>query len=140
MGKGHITKAKVPKREAALIVDDIDLDIVRQPLLFQLAPNESSGERCCVKRYIKISSKIGNGADMILMPMRENDAEQIVATLLNESQIGKDQVDAGIAWIGKGKAQIRTEENTSELQSLMSISSAVFCFKKKNNNLTNTTT
>src|SRR3546814_20116296 len=38
--------------------------------------------------------------------MRENDAEQIVATLLNESQIGKDQVDAGIAWIGKGKDQI----------------------------------
>src|SRR3546814_9864530 len=57
MGKGHITKAKGPKREASLIVDDIDLDIVRQPLLFQLAPNESSGERCRVKRYIKISSK-----------------------------------------------------------------------------------
>src|SRR3546814_10880534 len=101
---------------------------------------------------------------MILMPMRENDAEQIVATLLNESQIGKDQVDAGIAWIGKGKAQIyhdpfslgsieidihanlsrpaegqekqfiasfRSEEHTSELQSLMRISYAVFCLKKK---------
>src|SRR3546814_98291 len=66
MGKGHITKAKGPKREAALIVDDIDLDIVRQPLLFQLAPNESSGERCRVKRYIKISSKIGNGADLVV--------------------------------------------------------------------------
>src|SRR3546814_1344449 len=92
MGKGHITKAKGPKREAALIVDDIDLDIVRQPLLFQLAPNESSGERCRVKRYIKISSKIGNGADMILM---------------------------------------RSEEHTSELQSLMRISYAVFCLKKK---------
>src|SRR3546814_2290880 len=76
LGKGHITKAKGPKREAALIVDDIDLDIVRQPLLFQLAPNESSGERSRVKRYITISSKIGNGADMILMPLREHRTEE----------------------------------------------------------------
>src|SRR3546814_5117525 len=88
------------------MVDDIDLEIVLQPRLCQLAPNESSGERCRVTRYIKISSKIGNGADMILMPMRENDSEQLVATLLNDSQIGKEQVDAGIAWIGIGKAQI----------------------------------
>src|SRR3546814_16393623 len=95
MGKGHITKAKGPKREAALMVDEIDLDIVRQPILFQLAPNESSGERCRVKRYIKISRKIGNGADMVLMPMRENAAEQMVATILTETKNGKDQVNAG---------------------------------------------
>src|SRR3546814_1243783 len=75
MGKGHITKAKGPKREAALIVDDIDLDIVRQPLLFQLPPNESSGERCRLKRSIKISRKIGNGDEMTLRPMRENNDE-----------------------------------------------------------------
>src|SRR3546814_7005273 len=85
MGKGHITKAKGPKREAALIVDDIDLDIVRQPLLFQLAPNESSGERCRVKRYIKISSKIGNGADMILMPMGSEEHKSELQSLMRNS-------------------------------------------------------
>src|SRR3546814_3751767 len=31
----------------------------------------------------------------------------------------------------------RSEEHTSELQSLMRISDAVFCLKKKNNNITN---
>src|SRR3546814_2123122 len=35
---------------------------------------------------------------------------------------------------------IRSEEHTSELQSLMRISYAVFCLKKKKNNTTNTTT
>src|SRR3546814_2017220 len=34
-----------------------------------------------------------------------------------------------------GKASLRSEEHTSELQSLMRISYAVFCLKKKNNNL-----
>src|SRR3546814_5494234 len=33
--------------------------------------------------------------------------------------------------------QARSEEHTSELQSLMRISYAVFCLKKKNNNTTN---
>src|SRR3546814_3970847 len=38
---------------------------------------------------------------------------------------------------GKRKArQFRSEEHTSELQSLMRISYAVFCLKKKNNRLT----
>src|SRR3546814_2330176 len=34
----------------------------------------------------------------------------------------------------EGKARGRSEEHTSELQSLMRISYAVFCLKKKNNN------
>src|SRR3546814_8719909 len=38
---------------------------------------------------------------------------------------------AGFMGIG---AYIRSEEHTSELQSLMRISYAVFCLKKKNNN------
>src|SRR3546814_10119769 len=36
--------------------------------------------------------------------------------------------DKGVAWL----AEVRSEEHTSELQSLMRISYAVFCLKKKN--------
>src|SRR3546814_5824339 len=36
--------------------------------------------------------------------------------------------------LGEQDAQIRSEEHTSELQSLMRISYAVFCLKKKNTN------
>src|SRR3546814_7893096 len=42
---------------------------------------------------------------------------------------------AGLAGMGRlddGDASRRSEEHTSELQSLMRISSAVFCLKKKN--------
>src|SRR3546814_21164389 len=44
------------------------------------------------------------------------------------------------AWRGprrSRRAQPRSEEHTSELQSLMRISYAVFCLKKKNNKTTN---
>src|SRR3546814_10460050 len=41
---------------------------------------------------------------------------------------------------GTALPQVRSEEHTSELQSLMRISYAVFCLKKKNNNLLATNT
>src|SRR3546814_9499738 len=47
--------------------------------------------------------------------------------------------DAAVADIGGGRkagAVDRSEEHTSELQSLMRISYAVFCLKKKKNNTT----
>src|SRR3546814_8411891 len=44
---------------------------------------------------------------------------------------GRDRVRLGAPVVA-----YRSEEHTSELQSLMRISYAVFCLKKKNNNLT----
>src|SRR3546814_6910011 len=55
----------------------------------------------------------------------------------------EDNKSAGAAALkrhshGPEAAQSRSEEHTSELQSLMRISYAVFCLKKKNTNLTQT--
>src|SRR3546814_2577597 len=41
-----------------------------------------------------------------------------------------------LPWLLPNQTQCRSEEHTSELQSLMRISYAVFCLKKKNNTLT----
>src|SRR3546814_1436343 len=41
---------------------------------------------------------------------------------------------ANVARVGSSEIGLRSEEHTSELQSLMSISYAVFCLKKKNTN------
>src|SRR3546814_5714089 len=46
-------------------------------------------------------------------------------------------IDEAHSYIGSAAAELRSEEHTSELQSLMRISYAVFCLKKKkikNNN------
>src|SRR3546814_2833430 len=44
-----------------------------------------------------------------------------------------DFTDTGLHNLGTHRAVPRSEEHTSELQSLMRISYAVFCLKKKNN-------
>src|SRR3546814_3903186 len=47
------------------------------------------------------------------------------------------RMETGAAWgeEGRRRRQLRSEEHTSELQSLMRISYAVFCLKKKNESI-----
>src|SRR3546814_5340366 len=49
------------------------------------------------------------------------------------------KMDAAQLYLDAGSAVTRSEEHTSELQSLMRISYAVFCLKKKTSKYTNTT-
>src|SRR3546814_7386126 len=97
---------------------------------------------------------------MVFMAVGEDDAEQVRLALLDEGDVGQDELDPGIGGIGEGEAEIdhhpfalgaieidvhadlaraakreeeefvagfpfcysRSEEHTSELQSLMRIS------------------
>jgi hypothetical protein len=43
---------------------------------------------------------------MILMAVSDDDAEQVLAPLLDEAQIRENQIDAGISGIGEGHAEI----------------------------------
>src|SRR3546814_10032621 len=49
-----------------------------------------------------------------------------------ENAMPKYVIERDIPGAGKLSSQERSEEHTSELQSLMRITSAVFCLKKKN--------
>src|SRR3546814_6647179 len=58
-------------------------------------------------------------------------AEQVSRQALAQFAVGK-------VLLGKGRLIARSEEHTSELQSLMRISYAVFCLKKKKHIIKNT--
>ena len=53
--------------------------------------------------------KIGHGAEMILMRMGEEQGLQVRALSLEEADIGKDHVDAGLGLAAEGDAQIDDE-------------------------------
>src|SRR3546814_7281903 len=69
-------------------------------------------------------------------------ADRPVLPVPRASRLAEDQVETGVAqdahagavrWISREEVARRSEEHTSELQSLMRISYAVFCLKKKTN-------
>src|SRR3546814_8996882 len=59
----------------------------------------------------------------------EDVAEQVDARLVDEE--GEVDTLGGLTFLLAGRVPVRSEEHTSELQSLMRISYAVFCLKKK---------
>src|SRR3546814_2247043 len=79
------------------------------------------------------NSSIPSQSDMILSHSRDDDPRSVSVI----TPVGEGQECGGLPERGRGLQPIRcgaprSEEHTSELQSLMRISSAVFCSKKKN--------
>ncbi len=86
-----------PSSIASAALDDVELDLSGQPFFLELSGNQPRGERSGIERAFKLFGEIGQRADMILMTMGQNDAGKPFLLLLDEFEIGQDQLDAGIA-------------------------------------------
>src|SRR3546814_9182333 len=87
------------------------------PSLFRSRPPAVTA----IMRFLKCSRLALSGVPSTRCPQDDDQARQH----------HHDLVDVGIA--GQAEQLARSEEHTSELQSLMRTSYAVFCLKKKNN-------
>ena len=83
-------------------IEERKADLLGQPLFLQLSVDQAGRERRRVERHAEVGGEIGDGADMVLMAVGEDDAEQVVAILLDEGEVGQDQLDAGIIGVGEG--------------------------------------
>src|SRR3546814_3810165 len=83
---------------------------------------------------IKVNDLRGNPIEMAAQVVwRVTDTAQALFDVDDYKEFVVAQIEAAVRSIG------RSEEHTSELQSLMRISYAVFCLKKKTHNTTNIT-
>src|SRR3546814_9861920 len=82
------------------------------------------------ERYLP---KVADGSAIAAFALSEPDAGSDVAAMsCSAAADGDDYIlDGEKTWISNGGIADRSEEHTSELQSLMRISYAVFCLKKK---------
>src|SRR3546814_4977202 len=107
------------------------------------SPNENTGMKCSISRAMPAAPSFVR-ADRIQLDHRLVRGQvaghrdvAVVADHLPERMPGIDQEIGGVGGLlrqlfGRHRKQVRSEEHTSELQSLMRISYAVFCLKKKN--------
>ena len=106
MGERDVTEAERAEIEAGFIRDDMQLDLLGEAFFLQLQADKAGREGRGIERHAQISGKIRDGADMILMPVRQDDAQQVVAPLLDEAEIGQHQFDAGIGRVAESHAEV----------------------------------
>src|SRR3546814_3296679 len=126
-----------------------------------------SSDVCSFRSVPRLHHRLGGGADqaergfqidadhliplLVLHPHRQIVArypsvvdEDVEPATQRLDRARNQPVDIGrigqVAWQDHGIAADRSEEHTSELQSLMRISYAVFCLKKKQKNVNDTQT
>ena len=58
-------------------LDDVELDLAGQPLFLELAGDQAGGERRRVERHLQVGGEIGDRADMVLMAVGQDDADQV---------------------------------------------------------------
>ena len=99
--------ADLRARDAALArLDHAQLDAMGVALFLQLAADQAGRERRRIQRHAQVFGEIGQCADVVFMPVRQDDTDEIVQAILDEGQVGQDDIDAGICGIGEGHAQI----------------------------------
>ena len=101
---GNLERTK--SKAAVLAVDDVKLDLVLDAGFDQLAPHQIGSERSRVKRHAQLRGEVGDRADMILMGVGQDHADQAVCAFLDEFEIGEDQVDARIFVAAERHAEI----------------------------------
>src|SRR3546814_10373802 len=105
-------------------------------------PGDAADLQLAVHLAGPLSGRLGTGADEGDHRMRSGiqevlRADVLVTRLMVSEQAGGPDLDpdvldaAGLLVVHEGARRLRSEEHTSELQSLMRISYAVFCLKKK---------
>ena len=106
MGECHIAAAERPEHHFTAERHDVELHLFRDALFLQLAAHEAGGEGRGIEWHTKFGGQIGDRADVILVAMRQHDAEQVFAAFFDEGEIGQHQFDTRQAGIGKCHAEI----------------------------------
>ena len=95
MGHGHQLDVKRPKRKAAAERHHGDRNFGRARFTQALGFEQRGGERRRIDRHLEPRPEVDEGAEMILVPMREHEPEEILSFLDQKADIGEDKVDAG---------------------------------------------
>ena len=77
VGERDIGDAERVELDRAAALDDPQADLAGQPFLLQLAGDQPGGERRRVERHLEVGGEIGQRADMVLMAVGQDDADQV---------------------------------------------------------------
>src|SRR5690242_9747669 len=107
MGNRNELDVEWPDIDAAAGGDDRDRNFRRIALGGALGLKQCCTEPGCINRALQFWPEIDDGAKMVLMSMRQHEADKISAFLLQKADIWHDRLDARQMFlVAKGHAEI----------------------------------
>ena len=86
------------------------LGAVQQPVLLQLQLDESGGKAGAVDGHIHLLEDVGDGPDMVLVAVGDEQTADAVLVLGEVAHVGNDKVDAVHIVAGKGHAAVHDDD------------------------------
>ena len=110
MGDGNEFEVEGADGEAIALGDDVEAR-VGQAVFAQLRCDECQREVGSVDRNVASQlEQVGHGTDVVLVPVGEDEADDVVHAVLNPREIRQDQVDAGLCLFGEENATVHDQE------------------------------
>ena len=78
-----------------MLVDLVDLHQAQHAVLVKLGLGKGQRESAGVHRRIHLSQNVRQSAEMVLVAVRDEEAQQVVLTLDEVADVGQHQVDPG---------------------------------------------
>ena len=83
----------------------------RDPVLFELGLEEREGQLRAEQRdVLPPLEQVRHGADVVLVAVREHDADDVVEAVPDRREVGEDQVDAWLVLLGEEHAAVDDEQ------------------------------
>ena len=94
----------------ALVLVDLAQDGA-DAVLLELGLDEGQGELGAHQRdVVAQAQQVGDTADVVLVPVGEDEGDDVVEAVLDVGEVGQDEVDAGLVVLGKEDAAVDDEE------------------------------
>ena len=97
-------------RDGIAGLDGIQLALIEDAVLLELAADEPDGKGGGVHRGLDLLEQEGQGADVVLVPMGDEDAADLGRVFLQIGEIRDDQIDTGQVVIREGGAAIHNKD------------------------------
>src|SRR3546814_10802888 len=118
-------------------ISDWSSDVCSSDL--QRHKRDGEQQACARNQGVSLYASPGEAiGDPTAKPQAESEGDGAGDAVVHRHFLKRHALDAHEKGRNPGCHRMRSEEHTSELQSLMRISYAVFCLKKKNNIINNT--
>ena len=102
----------------ALALALLDLEGVRaDAVLLELRLDQREGQLGADQRDVRLlAQQVRDGADVVLVAVREDDAVDVVEAVPDGREVGQDQVDAGLVLLGEEHAAVDDEQLAAVLE------------------------